>query len=44
MDAGLGWIKGFCVYDKVGRERKFLHVLYADDTLLLCEADRVQAL
>lgn len=40
MDAGLGWIKRFCVDDGEGNGDEIAHVLYADDTLLLYEADR----
>lgn len=44
MGAGLGWIKGFYVDDNEGNGDEIAHVLYADDTPLQCEVDRVQAL
>lgn len=39
-----GWIKGFKMEGHSGNNIEISHSLYADDTLLMCEADRNQVL
>lgn len=40
----LGWIKGFKIEGRNNTEIVISLILYADDTLILCEADREQLL